>query len=585
VTDEPAAEPSASRRSRTGLVTELVAWRLPALSRDLEESFQRFRFEKTLPVLRLVIFFSIVIYAGFGALDRWVVPGAARSIWVIRFGIYCPMAALVLALTFTKMFRRIAQPVLAMMALIGGLGIVAMIALADQDGANLYYAGLIIVIFMVDTLLQLRFAYAAVTCLLCLGVYEWVAITLKATPVIILVNNSFFLASSHIIGMFAGYILEHGMRTDFLQRRVIETQRVEADKLLLNVLPEPIARRLKAAEGVIADYMSDVTVLFADFVGFTSLSERLAPEALLHLLNETFTAFDRLTEKHGLEKIKTIGDAYMVAGGVPRPLQGHADAVAEMALEMLEEADHLGEKLGLPFQFRIGIHSGPVIAGVIGIKKFSYDLWGDTVNTASRLESHGVAGTIQVSAALRERLGDRYAFEERGVIQLKGKAPVAAFFLTRRPASDEAVAPSTSQPSARRSPRFHTEMKVTVIVDGKSVEGVLADVSAGGLFVWVEETVRSPRVLVRLGSSQTAGMESLEVEGRVLHSRSDPRGRCGLGIAIDRAESRGQIPLRDFLLLFFGTHAEGLEGTVTGSDGAAFRYEMSGEASRLTRTR
>ena len=549
-------------------------------SPEVEAAFQQYRFEKALPVTRLALVLGSALYMVFGLLDERIVPGAVGPIWMIR-GSFCVMAWVVLALTFTKMFRRHAQPILAAITLHAGLGIVAIIAFADQAGASLYYAGLILVLFMAYTLLQLRFAYVTVTCLLLMAAYEWVAISVKATPGLVLLSNNFFFFSANVIGMIAGYTLERGVRTDFIQRQVIEKQRREADKLLRNVLPEDIARRLKADECAIADYIPDVTVLFADFVGFTTLSERLAPNALLHLLNEMFTSFDRLAEKHGLEKIKTIGDAYMIAGGVPTPLEGHSEAVAEMALEMLEEANRLEKKLGLPFRLRIGIHCGPVIAGVIGLTKFSYDLWGDTVNTASRLESHGAPGMVQVSGAMHERLRDKFELEDRGVIELKGKGPIAVHFLKGRAASSRTVAPSTS--SARKSPRFHVKMRVSVLVDGRTVSGTLADVSAGGLFVWVDQEVAAERVLVRLASSPTPGMESLDVEGRVLHTRRGPDGKCGLGIAIDRAESRGQIPLRDFLLLFFGTNADGADGTVIGSDGAAFHYELTGPRSRLTR--
>lgn len=553
-----------------------------SLSPELEEEFQRYRFEKALPLSRLTLVLGAGLYAAFGLLDQWVLPNAVHAAWVIRFGVVCPIVLGVFGLSFTRMFRRFAQPLLATVTLSAGLGIVAIIGLGDQQAANLYYAGLVIVLFLTYTLLQLRFTYATLSSLIFMGAYEWVAIVLRPTPSLILLSNNFFFVTANVVGMLAGYTLERGVRTDFLQRRVIETQRREADKLLRNVLPEAIAQRLKTEEGAIADYVPDVTVLFADFVGFTALSERLAPSALLHVLSEMFTAFDRLADKHGLEKIKTIGDAYMVAGGVPNPLPGHAKAVADMALEMLGEVAALGKKLDLPFQIRIGVHSGPVIAGVIGIKKFSYDLWGDTVNTASRLEAHGVAGAIQVSAMLRERLGDAYLFEERGVIQLKGKGPVEAYLLRgRRAASASPVATQTDRPQARRSPRFHADMRVTVMIEGRSLEGSLADISAGGLFVWLNEPVTAARVLVRLGASP--GMQSLDVEGRVLHTRADPGGRCGLGVAIDRAESRGEVPLRDFLLLFFGARADGKRGTVTGEGGAAFRYEMSEAASRLTR--
>ncbi len=575
VSPDPKSEPP-------GLVSGFVraARREAALSPEIEAEFQRYRFDKALPVTRLTLVMGTALYSAFAFLDKWIVPGAVWPVWAIRAG-FCTMSMLVFGLTFSRFFRHYAQPILAAITLLAGLGIVAIIALADQAGGALYYAGLILVLFMAYTLLQLRSAYVTVTCILIMAAYEWLAV-IKATPALILLSNNFFFFSANAIGMLAGYTLERSVRTDFLQRRVIETQRQEADKLLRNVLPEDIARRLKADAGAIADYVPDVTVLFADFVGFTTLCERLAPAALLHLLNEMFTAFDLLADKHGLEKIKTIGDAYMIAGGVPRQLEGHCEAVAEMALEMLDATARLEKKLGLPLRIRIGIHCGPVIAGVIGLKKLSYDLWGDTVNTASRLETHGLPGSIQVSHTLRERLRGKFEFEDRGVIELKGKGPVGVFLLTGVAVSPHLDAPSPVG-SARKSPRFHVRMPVSVLVEGRTLPGTLADVSAGGLFVWVGEEVSATRVLVQLASSPTPGMESLDVEGRVLHTRLASDGRWGLGIAIDRAESRGQIPLRDFLLLFFGTHAERAEGTVTGSDGTAFHYELASPHSRLTR--
>ena len=216
------------------------------------------------------------------------------------------------------------------------------------------------------------------------------------------------------------------------RKQAEEALRVEKEKselLLLNILPSEIAERLKYETDSIADSFADVTVLFADIVGFTELSCCVAPIELVKLLNRIFSTFDLLAQKHELEKIKTIGDAYMVVGGLPTPRADHVEAIANMALDMQTEIARFNAKTGNTFSIRIGINTGPVVAGVIGIKKFIYDLWGDTVNTASRMESHGIPGCIQVTQATYERLRDKYLFEERGVIQVKGKGEMMTYLL------------------------------------------------------------------------------------------------------------------------------------------------------------
>jgi class 3 adenylate cyclase len=202
----------------------------------------------------------------------------------------------------------------------------------------------------------------------------------------------------------------------------------ENERLLLNVLPAPIAAQLKNQPGIIAERLDDVSVLFADIVGFTELSARLSPTALIELLNGMFSTFDELADRYGLEKIKTIGDAYMVAGGLPAPRPGHLDAMARLALDMVDTMQALRVTQG-ELQVRVGLHVGSVVAGVIGLRKFSYDVWGDTVNTASRLESHSEPGRIQVSEDVYLRLQDSFAFGPRNTVELKGKGPVSAYFL------------------------------------------------------------------------------------------------------------------------------------------------------------
>jgi adenylate cyclase len=216
--------------------------------------------------------------------------------------------------------------------------------------------------------------------------------------------------------------------------KAIQAERERADRLLLNILPAPIAEQLKQGREKIAESFVDVTVLFADVVDFTPWAARRDPGEVLDVLNAIFSTFDRLADRYALEKIKTIGDCYMVAGGLPTPRSDHAEAVAEMALDMRSEFNSLPvvRRQDITMRLRTGIHSGPVIAGVIGQKKFTYDLWGDTVNTASRMQTHGVANAIQVSADTYQRLRDKFEFEGQGVIQVKGKGEMHTYMLVGR---------------------------------------------------------------------------------------------------------------------------------------------------------
>ncbi|MBE9123378.1 response regulator [Tychonema sp. LEGE 07199] len=225
---------------------------------------------------------------------------------------------------------------------------------------------------------------------------------------------------------------------DRLQKEIKDRQNVElalrlaqnkSDHLLLNILPAAIVENLKKGEGSAAERFESATVLFADIVDFTSLAASISPLELVRFLNKIFSKFDELTEKHGLEKIKTIGDAYMVAGGLPVPMADHVGAIANMALDMQDAIADFKTDTGEPIQIRIGINTGPVVAGVIGTKKFIYDLWGDTVNVASRMECQGLPGYIQVTSAVCEQLKERYVLEERGAIAVKGKGELIVYWL------------------------------------------------------------------------------------------------------------------------------------------------------------
>jgi len=211
----------------------------------------------------------------------------------------------------------------------------------------------------------------------------------------------------------------------------LEAEKARSQRLLLNVLPQRIIDRLNAGETLIADRHDDATVLFSDFVGFTAISAELAPAVLVEELNALFRAFDGICDANGVEKIKTVGDAYLAVGGLDGPAEDGAIAIVDTALGMLDAVDR-GTATAAEWRIRIGVNTGPIVAGVVGVSKFAYDIWGDTVNVASRLESTSEPGRIHVSAELAERLADRFEFEPRGDVDLKGKGARATCFLTGR---------------------------------------------------------------------------------------------------------------------------------------------------------
>jgi adenylate cyclase len=243
---------------------------------------------------------------------------------------------------------------------------------------------------------------------------------------------AFFVLNILGVSTTAYVLLQYFVRARERALAELGAERAKSERLLLNVLPPSVASRLKESDEVIADRFAAATVLFADIVDFTPLAQGLSPAETVVLLDKVFAGWDELAARHGVEKIKTIGDAYMVAGGLPSPREDHADAIADMALEMGAEAERCVAVSGLPFKVRIGIDSGPVVAGVIGRSKFTYDLWGDTVNTASRMESHGLPGAIQVTERVHEQLRDRYDLRLRGTIEVKGKGPMTTYLLVGR---------------------------------------------------------------------------------------------------------------------------------------------------------
>ena len=268
---------------------------------------------------------------------------------------------------------------------------------------------------------------------LSLYLYSYIYFTPASSPIVLDANILMMLYIIISLTVFALVMLFFVLfyKEITYTENLLQNEYERSERLLLNILPEEVAQRLKNEPGFIAEQIPSTTILFADIVGFTGITASIEPAKLVSTLNEIFSRFDQLAEKYQLEKIKTIGDAYMTAGGIPEPMKNHTEAIAEMALAMLEEVSryHIG---GSKLDVRIGFHTGPVVAGVIGAKKFSYDIWGEAVNLASRLESHSESGKIHVSKEVYEVLKDRFHFDARGEIQIKGLGKLETYFLNGR---------------------------------------------------------------------------------------------------------------------------------------------------------
>ncbi|HBS05771.1 MAG TPA: hypothetical protein DEA96_12445 [Leptospiraceae bacterium] len=239
------------------------------------------------------------------------------------------------------------------------------------------------------------------------------------------ISRANIIGSAALTLGFAAYI----SRIYEVAETYLHLERSKSEKLLLNILPATIVDKLRESPDTIAERFEECTILFSDIVGFTEMSHRMSAVDVVDLLNRIFSEFDDLAEKHGLEKIKTIGDAYMVVGGLPEPDHEHAERVARFALDMLDVIQGYREKEDLPLEIRIGMASGDAVAGVIGKKKFVYDLWGKSVNTASRMESSGLPGRVQVTESTYSLLKGKFQFEERGFVELKGMGQVASYLL------------------------------------------------------------------------------------------------------------------------------------------------------------
>ena len=407
------------------------SWMLEFDQPDAEREFRAYDDAAGLRQARIAVWVAVFFVVVYGGVDFLVVgSGDAEAAAVIRFAIATP--ALLVAAVLVRRAAFVARHLqLCAVVLVGFIMVLLGTVLArtaDLPATYVHTSGTVTLIGAIGLLRMRMHATGAAV-----AIYAAVSLTLpRGTDQLeTIVAPTIGLST---IAVIVGYALERLRRTAFERQRAVELERARSEELLFNVLPVPIAQRLRTEPGAIADSAPSVSVLFSDIVGFTPVSEALPAEELVGLLDTMFREFDALCDLRGIEKIKTVGDAYMAVAGLPVPDENHAASLAELALDMQRTLTRLSPSWPSPIAMRIGIASGPVVAGVIGQRKFTYDLWGDTVNTASRMESHGRPHRIQVSEATHALLEDRYMFSDPQVVDVKGKGPMTTYFLLGAPA-------------------------------------------------------------------------------------------------------------------------------------------------------
>jgi class 3 adenylate cyclase len=378
---------------------------------------------------------GILTWAAWGLMIRQYTAAAPELDLAIRFLVLIPALTAGLAVTFLPIIRRVWEAEAVAVLLVNA--VVWTVYVSSLAGApfDLGYVGVILIMAFSYTLVRLRFLLMAGAGLAMIGLYFAAVLAVgRATPGQITLAL-YYLVSFYVLGMIASYTFERFTRLLFLRERQLAGERERSDSLLRNILPRAIAERLKGRADVagpapvVAEAHDDVAVLFADLASFTEQAGRTAPDALVACLNDLFSAMDALADQHGLEKIKTIGDAYMAVAGAPEPCDDHPARAARLALAMRDHVRDLASTRKIELAMRIGVHTGEAVAGVIGTERFSYDLWGDTVNTASRMESHGAPNEVQITAATKAALGAQFTTRERGPIEVKGRGTITTYWL------------------------------------------------------------------------------------------------------------------------------------------------------------
>ena len=425
-------ETSTDERLLTRWRLRLQRLRLRFSDPALESAFQADNFRHHLANIRFAFLAGVGLWVVWGLLLRpyMFVIADLRLDEVMRFGVFIPMLVVGFALTFARSFERIWEWVSVGIATGTLLLWVYYVANVQALPVEYGYVGVILITAFSYTLLRLRFVM--VMLITAIGIVSYLTFAFTA-PAIYRVSKTLavlYLVSFGFLGVLAAYRMERFTRQLFLRERQLDRERSRSDGLLLNTFPEAIVEQLKTASGGrIAQRFDEVSVMFVDAVGSTQQAARATPEAFTDALDDLFRRFDQLVERHGLEKIKTIGDAYVAVAGAPIPVADHAQASVAMALDVLDEARKARWPSGDPIAVRVGIATGPAVAGVIGDLRFAYDLWGDTVNLANRLEANAPPGRILVSGSTAAALTDRFEFGPAETLDLKGKGPTPVHIL------------------------------------------------------------------------------------------------------------------------------------------------------------
>jgi class 3 adenylate cyclase len=404
--------------------------------RELEAAFRADYFRHNLGNFRLALLGGVILWVlwGLSLYGHILALTEKRFDVAMRYGVFIPLLLAGLGLSFTRFFERAWEWVSVAITTLTVLVWVYYVSNVLTVPLEYGYVGLILITAFTYTLLRLRFVL--VMLITAIGIAAYLPYLFTAAYIVDVkrILAVLFLTSFGALGGVAAYRMERFTRLLFLRERQLDTERHRSDSLLLNILPRAIVDRLKVRDdgSRIADALDEVSVVFADAVGSTEQAARCTAEEFAGTLDELFRRFDRIADRHGLEKIKTVGDAYMAVAGAPVPMKDHARAAAEMALDMVAEAAEVHWSSGDQVVVRVGVGTGPAVAGVIGERKFAYDLWGDTVNLASRLQENSEPGQILVSEATAEDLSNRYEFGTPLVLELKGKGLTPARFLVAR---------------------------------------------------------------------------------------------------------------------------------------------------------
>ncbi|HXJ66617.1 MAG TPA: adenylate/guanylate cyclase domain-containing protein [Actinomycetota bacterium] len=401
----------------------------------LEAEFREDRFLHNIGNIRFAYLAGIALWIVWGLLLQPHILALAdrRLDTVMRYGVFIPLLVIGFGLTFTPLYRRLWQ---SMTVVIAALTLVLWVYYASNIltlPAEYGYVGIILITAFTYTLLRLRFILVELVTVIGIAAYLPYAYTAKYIVEVSQLIAAFFLLSFGVLGSVAAFRMERAARKVFLRERELEQERQRSDGLLLNILPQAVIDQLKSSpDGRVAQAFDQVTVVFADAVGSTEQAAQCTAEQFAEALDDLFSRFDEIADRHRLEKIKTIGDAYMAVAGAPVPRANHRAAALSMALDILQEAGEVRWPSGDQIVVRVGVATGPALAGIIGHRKFAYDLWGDTVNLASRLQEAAEPGQALVSEPTADHLDYSCEFGPTIVVDLEGKGPTAARVLLGR---------------------------------------------------------------------------------------------------------------------------------------------------------